>query len=221
MQPILAGPGTAIFEEKHGNHIAAQEYRVEARTPAAAATATGAGQVLHVRAAGLLLLRPCHAPVNRPCLGCGVVIPSGSRCADCQRPLNNHHQRGRKGRTSSDWRHRKASLAQRKRVPFCELRESPRCTGKAETLQHILPITLFPEYAHEPANHLSACRSCNSSRGNRYTDAEHDGVLEAIRERKQRHTPLTSRAAANRLPPSRKPNSWDWCTASPGSARVS
>lgn len=125
--------------------------------------------------------------MNRPCVRCGVLIPSGSRCADCQRPLNNRYVRGKRGRTSSDWRHRKTSTAQRQRVPFCELRESPACTGKAETLQHVLPISQFPEYVHEHANHRSACRPCNSTHGDRWTEADQEQVLAAIDKRRARH----------------------------------
>ena len=123
--------------------------------------------------------------MNRPCLQCGCLIERGSRCTDCK-PTNLHYQRGKKGRTASDWHHRKTSQAQRNRVPFCELREAPRCTGRAETLQHILPVSLYPEYAHERVNHLSACRPCNSAHGDRYTDAERQAVLDAIARRRLR-----------------------------------
>jgi 5-methylcytosine-specific restriction endonuclease McrA len=123
--------------------------------------------------------------MKRPCISCGCLIPSGSRCADCK-PKNLHYVRGRKGRTASDWTHRKASLAQRKRVPFCELRESPGCTGKAETLDHVLPISKYPEYASAPENGRSSCRPCNASRGDRYSEAEKQHVLSLIAKRTAR-----------------------------------
>ncbi len=124
--------------------------------------------------------------MNRPCLGCGVLVASGSRCTDCQRPLNNNYVRGKKGRTASDWQHRKQSTAQRKRVPFCELRTAPNCTGKPEVLDHILPISQYPEHVSAPENHRSACRPCNSARGNRCTDDERSRVLDAIARRRNK-----------------------------------
>lgn len=122
--------------------------------------------------------------MQRPCIGCGQLIPSGSRCTDC-RPKRTVKP-GTKGRTATDWQHRKASAAQRKRVPFCELRQSPSCTGKAETLDHVLPISQYPEHVSAPENHRSACRPCNAARGNRVTDQERQQVLDAIAARTAR-----------------------------------
>lgn len=122
--------------------------------------------------------------MNRPCIACGCIIATGSRCNDCKAP-NRSYQRGTKGRTATDWQWRKLSQAQRKRVPFCELR-LPGCTGQADTTDHILPTSKYPQYAREPLNLRTACRPCNAARGNKYTQAEQAQVLDAIAKRKRR-----------------------------------
>jgi 5-methylcytosine-specific restriction endonuclease McrA len=122
--------------------------------------------------------------VKRPCIACGTPIPRGSRCNDCKLP-NRAYERGTQGRTQTDWRWRKLSQAQRKRVPFCEL-QLPGCTGQADTTDHVLPVAQFPDLAREPLNLRSACRPCNAARGDKYTQAEQAQVLDAIAKRKRR-----------------------------------
>ncbi|WP_125477453.1 HNH endonuclease [Mycolicibacterium pallens] len=120
--------------------------------------------------------------VNRPCLGCGCLIPSGSRCTDCQRPLNNHYQRGRKGRTASDWRWRKLSAKLRRLSPFCE-----KCSATTDlTVDHVITPTERPDLIYEELNLRVWCRTCNSTRGDRCTDAERQQVLGSITRRRRR-----------------------------------
>lgn len=122
--------------------------------------------------------------MQRPCLGCSRLIPSGSRCDKC-RPKRAPTP-GRKGRTATDWTWRKISAAQRKRVPFCELRLAG-CNGKAEATDHIIPLDDAPELVYEPLNLRSACSVCNGRRSDRVTDQERQQVLDAVKARKQRH----------------------------------
>lgn len=115
--------------------------------------------------------------MQRPCISCGVLIGSGSRCTDCKpRPTRTAAQRG----YNDKWR--KLSAHQRKASPFCE-----RC-GSRERLEcdHIIPISEAPELALEPLNTRVLCRTCNRSRGNRVTDQERDQVLSTIRQRDER-----------------------------------
>ncbi|EHB58975.1 hypothetical protein MycrhDRAFT_1411 [Mycolicibacterium rhodesiae JS60] len=126
--------------------------------------------------------------MNRPCIGCGCLIPSGSRCADCQRPLNNHYQRGRKGRTASDWRWRKLSEKLRRLSPFCE-----KCLATTDlTVDKIIPLSERPDLAHEELNLRVLCRTCNSARGNTCTDAERQHVLDVIAKRASRQSSVSS-----------------------------
>lgn len=129
--------------------------------------------------------------MKRPCIACGTPIDKGSRCNDCKLP-NRSYQRGTKGRTQTDWQWRKLSQAQRKRVPFCELRLTG-CTSKPDTTDHVLPVSRFPELAREPLNLRTACRPCNAARGDNFTPAEQQQVLSAIAKRKQRAGLLTDR----------------------------
>ncbi|WP_074334892.1 HNH endonuclease [Mycobacteroides abscessus] len=120
--------------------------------------------------------------MQRPCIGCGQLIPSGSRCTACQRPRNNNYQRGKRGRTASDWRWRKLSQKLRRLSPFCE-----RCSKTTDlTVDHVIPPTERPDLTYDALNLRVLCRSCNGSRGNRVTDQERQQVLDAIAERMKR-----------------------------------
>ena len=119
--------------------------------------------------------------MNRPCISCGELIHKGSRCGPCtpkRAPRTTAH-------AGSDWRWRKISERQRKRVPFCEL-ALPGCRGKAETADHIIPVSEQPELSHDELNIRSACKRCNGARGTTCTDVERGQVLDAIAARKQR-----------------------------------
>ncbi|WP_457160644.1 HNH endonuclease signature motif containing protein [Mycobacteroides abscessus] len=118
--------------------------------------------------------------VARPCLGCGDLIDTGSRCTDCT-PKDTRRNRG-PGRSQGDWKWRQLSKRLRKESPFCETCGS---TGRL-TVDHIIPVSEVPELAHEIANLRVLCHSCNSCRGNRVTDIERIAVYRAIDERKQR-----------------------------------
>lgn len=41
------------------------------------------------------------------------------------------------------------------------------CGQKADTVDHVLPVTKYPELAMSPDNCVSACRRCNSRKGSR------------------------------------------------------
>ncbi|WP_448470342.1 HNH endonuclease [Mycolicibacterium sp. XJ870] len=118
--------------------------------------------------------------MQRPCLGCSRLIPSGSRCTDCRpkRPATP----GRKGRTATDWRWRKLSQRLRRLSPFCE-----RCSRTTDlTVDHIIPPTERPDLTYTELNLRVWCRSCNGSRGDRVTDTERQQVLDAITARTTR-----------------------------------
>lgn len=123
--------------------------------------------------------------MQRPCLVCGRLIASGSRCPECRpKPAPTP---GRKGRTATDWAWRKLSARLRKLSSFCE-----RCLAATDlTVDHIIPLSERPDLAHEELNCRVLCRRCNAERGNRVTEAERGQVLDAIRARKQRQTRAT------------------------------
>lgn len=117
--------------------------------------------------------------MSRPCLGCGRLIESGSRCIECQpkrKPRDTAH-------AGTDRRWRTLSNRLRKASPFCEI---PGCTSADLTTDHILPVSVFPELAYEELNCRVICRSHNGRRGSNYTDEEHKRVLDAIEARRER-----------------------------------
>ncbi|WP_079612888.1 HNH endonuclease [Mycobacteroides abscessus] len=118
--------------------------------------------------------------MQRPCIGCGCLIPSGSRCADCQ-PKREHRATAA---AATDWRWRQLSKRVRKQSPFCE-HCGQRDPAKL-TAGHIVPVSVKPEWAHNIENVRTECRPCNSARGTKYTTAEYDMVEARIRARRQR-----------------------------------
>jgi 5-methylcytosine-specific restriction endonuclease McrA len=69
-------------------------------------------------------------PVQRRCLDCNRLIPNGSRCAECKRPI--------KARRNAD---AKLSLLLRSTVRVCCLcGEGPR-VGDPMSLEHHVPIS--------------------------------------------------------------------------------
>ena len=59
--------------------------------------------------------------IQRPCIGCGELINTGSRCADCRIPRTNPADRPSAPQRGYDSRWRALSKRLRKRSPFCEL----------------------------------------------------------------------------------------------------
>lgn len=84
----------------------------------------------------------------RVCLGCGQLTRNGSRCTGCQL---------RKGSTR-EWRKTRARIL--KASPTCAY-----CGEPATEIDHLVPV------AKGGTDHLdnlvSACRSCNRSKGSR------------------------------------------------------
>jgi 5-methylcytosine-specific restriction endonuclease McrA len=115
--------------------------------------------------------------VNRPCISCGAIIDSGSRCDDCTLPTKP--QQRAKGHHRSTERWKRLSKRLRSLSPFCE-----QC-GATERLEvdHVIPadeaMTLGID-PYETENLRILCKSHNLQRGNRCTDAERAAVLARI-----------------------------------------
>ncbi|PJE23675.1 MAG: HNH endonuclease [Mycobacterium sp.] len=121
--------------------------------------------------------------MNRPCIACGALIGSGSRCDDCRlRAKPPKPTPRRKGRTATDWRWRQLSERLRRLSPFCE-----KCLAAADlTVDHVIPLAERPDLAHDELNCRVLCRPCNAARGDRCSDEERAQVLAAIEARKRR-----------------------------------
>lgn len=74
-----------------------------------------------------------------------------------------HH--GRKGRP---WRRLRLFILERD--PYCQIR-GPRCRVISTTADHIIPVSIRPDLAHDPANLRGACGPCNYAGGARLTTA--------------------------------------------------
>ncbi len=72
------------------------------------------------------------------------------------------------GRAGRPWRELRLRVLREQ--PFCEIR-GPRCRGIATTVDHIVPLCLRPDLAHERSNLRSACGPCNYAGGARLTNA--------------------------------------------------
>jgi 5-methylcytosine-specific restriction enzyme A len=109
----------------------------------------------------------------RPCLGCGRVIPSGSRCPACQRPRARATQRDKRQRrpyTTAEKRRRAAAVTEwvSTHGQWCagwQGREPHAVVWpNVLTADHVVPVAAGGD---EGGPLLVRCRACNSSRGAR------------------------------------------------------
>lgn len=117
----------------------------------------------------------------RLCTVCGEPC-EGSRCTGHRTP-DTRTGRG-VGHAGDDAVFRAISSRLRRASPFCQ-----SCGARGDlTVDHIIPTSEAPELAREVLNMRVLCRSCNSRRGNRVSDAERQGVLDAIAARHHRRS---------------------------------
>jgi 5-methylcytosine-specific restriction endonuclease McrA len=108
--------------------------------------------------------------MNRPCLSCGRLIPSGrSYCVACQRA--NYRQRNEARPrfevelyASAEWR--RLARAVLEEAEFCYWCHTPAYVTKL-TADHIATVREHPELATEPSNVVASCRSCQEKRKRR------------------------------------------------------
>lgn len=72
------------------------------------------------------------------------------------------------GRAGRPWRRLRAQVLQRD--PACRIR-GPKCKGYSTTVDHIIPLSLRPDLAHDPNNLRGACTACNYAGGAAMTNA--------------------------------------------------
>jgi len=118
-------------------------------------------------------------PLYRPCLGCGELIESGSRCASCAIPRKSAPPKHKHLHTTR-WTNLSKRL--RKQSPFCEI-----CSATTDlVVDHVIPLSEDPSLAFEPLNCRTLCRSHNASRRNTCTDEERQMVRDRISRRRRR-----------------------------------
>ncbi|TMS50967.1 HNH endonuclease [Mycobacterium sp. DBP42] len=126
--------------------------------------------------------------VNKPCLFCGEPSP-GTYCPGC-RPADErerHHIR------SNPTRWKNLSKRLRRLSPFCEF-----CGAtKALAVDHILPISDYPELVYAEENCRVLCRSCNGKRGNKFTHDEAQAVLTRLVASQKRRPTTKGRERVN------------------------
>lgn len=110
----------------------------------------------------------------RPCLHCGDLIATGTRCSTCTPADTKKPRKIAHAGTDNQWR--RLSLRARRMQPFC----TDCHTDQDLTADHIIPVDVAPELAHTTENITVRCRPHNSARGNRYTQAEAEQVLNAL-----------------------------------------
>jgi 5-methylcytosine-specific restriction endonuclease McrA len=115
--------------------------------------------------------------IARPCIQCGAVIASGSRCAEC-RPPDTRPTAAQRG-YDNKWR--KLSEKARKAQPWCL-----RC-GRTDRLQadHIVPFGAAPELRLCIENVRVLCQPCHLDREPATFD-ERKAVYDAVSARRER-----------------------------------
>ncbi|WP_099023572.1 HNH endonuclease signature motif containing protein [Mycolicibacterium palauense] len=133
--------------------------------------------------------------IPRPCISCGELIESGSRCPACT------PKRAWDGKTRAE-RHRPAawdrlSKRLRRESPFCE-----SCGATADlVVDHVIPVSVAPELALAPENCRVLCRSENASRRATYTQDEARQVIDRLEASQQRRP---TRAGRQRIEAARR-----------------
>ncbi len=72
------------------------------------------------------------------------------------------------GRSGRPWRRIREQVL--RRDPYCTIR-GPKCTGISTTVDHIIPLSVRPDLAHEMTNLRGACAADNYAGGARITNA--------------------------------------------------
>jgi 5-methylcytosine-specific restriction protein A len=106
---------------------------------------------------------------RRPCLDCGRLTPSGTRCADCERPRARATQRGKRQVRpySSREKRRRAAAVTEWRATYgdvCPGWEREAHPSSDLVADHIVAVAAG---GAESGPLRVLCRSCNSSRGAR------------------------------------------------------
>ncbi len=113
--------------------------------------------------------------IARPCLSCGDVISSGSHCPDCK-PADRPRPKGHVHTNTTKWKNLSKKL--RRMSPFCEF-----CSATERlTVDHILPVSDYEELAYAVENLRVLCHTCNSKRGDRFTQAEAEAVIARLEQ---------------------------------------
>jgi 5-methylcytosine-specific restriction endonuclease McrA len=116
----------------------------------------------------------------RPCLGCGELVDTGSRCPDCRLPRPSRPSTAHPALRTARWTNLSKQL--RKRSPFCE-----EC-GSTQNLcvDHIIAVSEDESLIFDKANLRVLCRLHNQRKKDNVTDAERQRVHDAIAARKRR-----------------------------------
>lgn len=95
--------------------------------------------------------------IGKPCLNCGNISTTGSRCEPCQARWNKQHPKPFRPHYSGNYRKRAKEV--RDNATICWLCGQGEKPNDIWTADHIIPGD--PDSPLLPAH-----RSCNSSRGN-------------------------------------------------------
>ena len=99
---------------------------------------------------------------GRACLGCGRVIPGGSRCGECQRDHNRRrdHRRGTRSQRGYGVAYTVRRALILRSHPFCAY-----CGAPAGTVDHVVPLARGGTNSLD--NLVACCAECNASKGAR------------------------------------------------------
>lgn len=123
----------------------------------------------------------------KPCLDCGTPT-NGPRCTE-------HATAGPRDHIASFNNGRWKTLSKRLRrlAPFCE-----ECATTVNlTVDHVLPVSKFPELTYAVENCRVLCNVCNGKRGNRFTATEAQAVLDRLQTAYRRRPTESGRHRVN------------------------
>src|SRR5690242_10354557 len=117
--------------------------------------------------------------LRRPCIDCGDVIDSGTRCSVCRPKETRKGDRSHPHLHTARWQ--KLSKKLRKASPLCE-----HC-GETEDLQcgHIIPASERADLIFCIENLRIECGQCNRSRGKSCTSEERQMVESRLAKRRK------------------------------------
>ncbi|MBA2614314.1 MAG: HNH endonuclease [Actinobacteria bacterium] len=98
--------------------------------------------------------------MNRPCLDCGELTRSGSRCSRCE--AKRDARRGTTTERGYGSDHQKRAKATIRSQPWCSICGHPGSPSNPLTADHVVPVSR----GGRGGPLRVACRSCNSRRGN-------------------------------------------------------
>ena len=102
-----------------------------------------------------------RAPRQCPAADCDQLIHAGQRyCDEHDRPWKGPRTASSTATSTAEWKRIAAQILDRDHHQ-CQIQYPGICTGRATTVDKIIPAAQRPDLALDPTNLRGACRPCN------------------------------------------------------------